>query len=251
MKIAILISGSPRFNTDLDTLITNLQGYDKADWYVSLWDKNPQPDKIGYEDQILVSENWRNVKKDWAVEKISNNLPDQHELIDLEVYPVETIDYPVITGAQVAKINFTNQWKMHLGWKLVNDIKSKHKINYDLVIRARPDIYLHDILDLQQCKNQLNNNPKIVFVPHGFHGYGYSINDLLAISSEQNINIYTELVNHIVEYNNSGITCHPETLLAYHLVKHNLDIRATFKAELRLCMTKIENHLVANFGRWG
>jgi len=253
MKIAILISGSPRFTKELDDFISNLKGFESADWFISLWKENNQPDKLGYPGFVLVSDNWRNIDLNWAKNKIEQNLPPNHKLCKLELHDHSIIQYPTISGPQEHHINFLNIWKMHLGWNLVEKLRQSHNEEYDLVIRIRPDLALTEPVNLLDLKKQLENNPKLVFVAkNGQHGITHHINDLIAISTPDNITTYTDLINHSLEYNNSGIIFHPENMLAYHLIKNGLSIKPIIPAEIRLYFTKrINAEFVSDFGRWG
>lgn len=252
MKIAILISGSPRFTKDLDSFIDNLEGVNSADWFVFLWRENNPPDKLGYPGYILVSEKWRNIDYSWAKNKIESNLPTNHKLCGLELYDSSLIEYPTITGPQDHHINFSSIWKMHLGWNLVNKLKQNYSEKYDLVIRTRPDLSLTDKLDLRVIKQKLIENPRSVFVSkEGQYGHNYHINDCIAISTEENISIYSDLINHSVSYNKSGIMFHPENILAYHLIQNNLNIVPYISVELRKYFTKnIDGEFISDFGRW-
>lgn len=252
MKVAVLISGSPRFSADLDKFISNLTGYDTVDWFVHTWKHNPPPDKLGYEKEILVAPSWRTVDREWAIEKITSNLPANHKLIDLEIYDSDLIEYPIVTGPQVHHSNFLSIWKMHTGWKKVDTMRQLHSTEYDIVIRSRPDLMLFNTLDLRNIKFLLDKNPKSVLVADGGqHGYGYTINDVIAITLPSNMEIYTDLVNHSIRYNNNGIMFHPETLLAYHLHQNGISSIPCLNVGMRTSMTpQPDGTSIVDFGRW-
>lgn len=252
MKIAVLISGSPRFNKDFDTFVNGISNSYQVDWFVHLWKQNPPPDKLGYENYILVADPWRTVNRDWAISRLSSALPGNHKLINLEIYDNSLINYPEITGPQMHHINFQSIWKMHLGWKCVDTLRQTHHEKYDLVIRARPDLYLQRSLELDHIKNIINQAPETVLVPNGAqHGHGYCINDIMAISSPENISIYTDLVSQSIEYNRKGIMFHPETILAYHLIENKLKISPFIDTGIRSNMIKIhDNQFTVEFGQW-
>jgi hypothetical protein len=252
MKIAILISGSPRFCAGLDTFINGLTEFETADWYVDLWRNNPPPDKLGYESHVLVAPSWRYITQEWAVNKIKSNLPNNHQLVALSLYDNELIEYPTITGPQIYHNSFPSIWKMHLGWKRVDFLRQSSGIQYDLVIRARPDISLPTPLNLISVKDLLNQSPNRVFVARdGQHGYGYNTNDVIAISSPDNIAIYTDLINHSIKYNNSGIMFHPETLIAYHMHCNGLISTPALDVVLRPdAVTLPDGTVTVDFGRW-
>jgi hypothetical protein len=252
MKVAILISGSPRFCAGLDTFINGLTGFETADWFVDLWSNNSPPDKLGYENHVLVAPSWRQIDRDWAVNKIKGNLPDNHQLVALSLYDSKLIEYPVITGPQVYHINFPSVWKMHIGWKRVDSLRQSIGIQYDLVIRARPDVSLNSSLNLTTIKNLLDQSPNRVFVAmDGQHGYGYNTNDVVGISSSKNMSIYTDLINHSIKYNNSGIMFHAETLLAYHMHCNRLVSTPVLDVALRPdAVTLPDGTVTVDFGRW-
>lgn len=253
MKIAILISGSPRFYKGLDTFINNLSGFETADWFVDLWKNNPHPDKLGgYDNHVLVAPSWRQVDREWAANKIKSNLPNNHQLAALSLYDSRLIEYPTVAGPQMHHTNFPSIWKMHLGWKRVDSLRQSTGIQYDLVIRARPDISLNSPINLTTLKNLLDQYPNRVLVARdGQHGYGYNTNDLIAISLPDNIAIYTDLINHSIKYNNSGIMFHPETLLAYHMHCNGLVSTPALDVVLRPdAVTLPDGTVTVDFGRW-
>lgn len=243
MKVAVLISGSPRFNSEFNSFINGLCGADQVDWFFQLWKYNPRPDKLGYEDLILVSESWRHVDQQWAEKKIIDNLPSNHKLVKLEIVDSSDIIYPDITGPQVHHTNFQSICKMHLGWNIVDKLRQDHNEQYDLIIRARPDLCLPDPLDLSKVKSIIDQEPNTVVVGNGGqHGYQYCINDLIAISSPESMSIYTDLYNHVKEYNDRQVMFHPENLLACHLLSNGLKILPMVRAEIRMNSV--------NFERW-
>jgi hypothetical protein len=244
MKVAVLISGSPRFNEEFDTFISGLQGCSQVDWFIQLWKDNPRPDKLGYEDLVLVADSWRHVDQQWAETRIVENLPTAHKLVKLTLTDTSSVVYPTITGPQVHHSNFESICKMHLGWNIVDRLRQEHTEEYDLVIRARPDLCLPGPLNLPQIRSIINQHPNTVVVSNGGqHGYQYFVNDLIAITSPKNMSIYTDLVNHVKEYNDRQVVFHPENLLACHLITNGLKIMPLVRAEIR--------QGTINFGRWG
>jgi len=252
MKVAILISGSPRFCAGFDTFVHGLTGFDTADWFVDLWSDNPRPDKLGHENHVLVSPSWRKIDQEWAENKITSNLPNNHQLTALSLYDSNLIEYPTITGPQVHHVNFPSIWKMHLGWNRVGSLWQSTGNQYDLVIRARPDVCLNSPLNLITIKNLLDQSPNHVLVARdGQHGYGYNTNDVVAISLPNNISIYTDLINHSIEYNTKGIMFHPETLLAYHMHCNGLESTPILDVSLRPnAITLPDGTVTVDFGRW-
>ena len=252
MKVAILISGSPRFCAEFDTFINGITGFETADWFVDLWSDNPPPDKLGYDNHVLVASSWRQIHREWAVNKIKSNLPNNHRLAALSLYDSGLIEYPVITGPQVHHTNFPSIWKMHIGWKHADSYRQASGMQYDLVIRARPDIGLVGMLDLTAIKNLLDQAPNSVLIAkNGQHGYHYQTNDVIGISTPNNMAIYTDLINHSLKYNAAGIMFHPETLLAYHMHVNGLVSTPALDVALRSdTITLPDGTVTVDFGRW-
>lgn len=233
MKIAILISGEPRFTNFIDDFINSLQGVDQADWFFYLWRETPH-------NEIFerVPEGWHNIpSREWAINNIKNRLPNNHNVANLKLG--EQYESP---GTDAIYKQF---WGIYQS-NLLRQEYEKNNGNYDLVIRARSDLLINDPINLQYIRSQLDYNSKLVFLPEGPR-YGYNkdtINDQFAISSPDNIKIYTELVNYIshrVQYKN--IILHAETQLVYHLLKNDLEL----KHEIKI---KHLNYQSENFSKW-
>jgi hypothetical protein len=254
MKVAVLISGSPRFSRDLDTFINGLTGATQVDWFCHVWKFNSPPDKLGpeYSNYQLVANGWRTVEYDWAYKKLTNNLTGIHQLKALDVFNNNFIEYPTIIGQQAHPQNFESIVKMHLGWKRASMALETSGEDYDLVIRARPDLFLPEPLNLLELHSIINNRPDNVITSNGGqHGYhGYNSNDIIAISSAQNIHTYADLINHSATYNQQGVIFHPETLLAYHLRTNGLVIAPIVRAEIRATLQEINGVFSPDFGQW-
>jgi len=220
MKIAILISGEPRFTNFIDSLIENLQNVDQTDWFFYLWKETPH----NSERSVNVPEGWHHIpNREWAINNIRHRLPKNQNIASLELG--EQHESP---KTDVIHKQFWSIYKSDL----LRQEYEKNNGNYDLVIRARSDILITDPIDLRDLRSQLDHNSKLIFLPEApRHGYNEDkINDQFAISSPNNIKIYTDLVNHIshrIQCDN--IALHQETQLVYHLLKNNLELKHDIK----------------------
>lgn len=251
MKIAVLLSGSPRFCSEFDSFIDNVVGFEQIDYYCLFWKNNQRPDKLGYPNQVLVPESWRIIDKEWAQSKITSNLPEKHRLVKLETYNDENIELPKIKpGVIDQSINFKNIYKMHLGWHLAFNLLDEE---YDLVIRSRPDIGLSQPLDVRVAKNKILERSNLVLNSvSAYFGHQERTNDLIAISSQKNIKIYSDLVNNVEKYSNTeNVTFHAENLLGYHLRKNSLTWETFAHVIIRTNLnTNLDGTLSPNFGKW-
>jgi hypothetical protein len=255
MRVAVTVSGPPRFCSDFDLFLSNLKNYDQIDWFFYLGIGDKSPDKIGYEKLNLIAPTWRNPKRSWAYEKIRSNLPENSQLIRFETYDPNQIEIPEVKG-NVLDATVSSVWKMHHGWLQADSMRQDHERHtgeYDLVIRGRPDISIDRPIDLTALKKYLDKHPQSIIVPeNGHHGYVYRTCDIMAVSSSQNISIYTDLINHSLTYHyRDRVVFHPETLLSYHLLKNGLEtIKGPFHFGLRTNLKELDGKLTPNFSRW-
>lgn len=229
MKIAILIAGEPRFCGQLDSFIDNLQGYEQADWFFYLWDETQMKYSV-----MQVPEKWAKIpSKEWAVNTIQEKLPSNHRIVDL-----------VLGQQSNAPEGPVSIYKQHWSLNQVDLMRQQYETahgEYDLVIRARLDLPIKSPIDLRNLKEQVTRNPKLIFMPrNGKHGTPHPINDQIAISSSNNIKIYTNLINNI----NTSITVHPETQLSHHLRHSGLILQD------EIDNGPLKDPGVPDFGRW-
>ena len=235
MKVALLISGEPRFCTDFDQFISQLKNYDQIDFFFYLWSNTPEEESD--KRWNVVADFWRSIDVKKARNKIEDILKNKKfNIIEVEVFDRHKITIPTISN-KASETNVRNVWHMHTGWYNVNQLKKNYELKnnskYDVVINGRLDIKLNKELDLNIFHKTLNNNKNCVYTPiKPLYGkLGHSLNDQLAIGSSESIDVYTNLVNK--NYSKS-IIFHPETLLSFHLKKEKiLDIKFNFDISLR------------------
>lgn len=222
MKIAILISGEPRFGVNTDSQFTKFENC-QVDWFFYLWKNNPYGIDLGY-----VSPKWNNYNDDWAINEIRNRLPIGNNLIAFK--SGNQSDYLVPQGIEnCPNKNSDRIWSMYNAIYQADLLRRDYEKNsspYDLVIRSRPDLDLNGKIDLLAIKQKLEEHSNRVFTPNtNQHGFEYKMNDMFAISSPKMMSIYCSAVIRLMEYHQTDNICfHPETLLAYHLHKNNIEI---------------------------
>ena len=252
MRVAILVSGPPRFNKDFNNFINNIYGFETADWFFYLGNNNIPPDKsVNFKldtnyKTIHIADCWRyNKDTEWAKNKILSKLPSNHKLAGLTLYDAEEVIIP--NHPAVSK----PCWRMHHHWKQVDLMRQAEEEKYgkyDLVIRTRPDLGIDRPLDLRLFKDT-----GFVDVPKdNWHGYGFTICDLASIGSSDHMSVYCDLFNRSLEYTNKGVVYHNETLLAYHLQFNNIPYRASGWNYLIWTSRYIRNDGVEtyDFGGW-
>lgn len=241
MKIAIQISGQPRFNMDFNTMLDTLEGHD-VDFYFHLWSM----DSTAHAD--LISPTWPTT--DQAVrDKLEANLTSNCKIAGLKIVP--QVDY-----TPPDKLNLTpwsnpvNIWYTYYGIKQANQMRVDANTDYDLVIKARPDAGLASMLDYDFILDYLKGDPLTVVTPNDrrFGMAGQAINDLIAIGLPDTITTYCSAVDYFKQYNDQGCPYHGESLLAWHLRANKIEFPETsFNCTFREYWYK---HNRIDFGVW-
>lgn len=219
MRVAILFAGQPRFRKSLDDLIKNIIGYSQLDWYFYFWNNSIHR---MYHPIDLVSPKWSNIEsREWAVENIKNKLSwPPHILAGL--------DYSEIVYKDPLQSQYSSLYRADRMRRECEKIHGK----YDLVIKARLDDCISHV-NLTDIKLHLEQEPNIIYTPSKNKHYiqGYGMGDHFAISSSENMKIYTDLILHITTYLEQGFPPHHEGLMAYHLGLNNIKLIETLDYE--------------------
>jgi len=245
MKIAILISGQPRFNREFNDLLDNLNPNDQLDFFFHLW--NSDPSEIHW-----IPPTWPKTYDDIR-DRISSNLPANANIVDLRVLP--QIDYKVTRNYNLTHwSNPVNIWYTYYGIKQVNLMREEYEQlmgPYDLVIKARPDTGIDSPIDFNFIKEYLDANPNTVIMPNDrrYGMAGDAVNDLLGIGLPKTMSTYCSAIDYFDRYNDQGCPYHGETLLAWHLKANDIDVPETnFNCTFREHWYK---HNIPDYGKWG
>ena len=223
MRIAIQLSGEPRFTFAFQSFLENLKGYDHADWFVYLTNNNQQE-----KDDVFLPETWKNFDVNWAIEKIKDNLPANNYLQSFEISNAHEYMWPSATNLHcLMGVNPVDRvYKMHYNNFKVNQLRIAYQeannIEYDYIVRPRPDNDLDKVIDLRNLK--IDDN-EIVMPKNNWFGHeeiNMITNDQFAIGKPASMNVYSEFVNYIKHYNDNGVRFHPESLFAHHFHVRNI-----------------------------
>lgn len=240
MRVAVLISGEPRFSREFDLFLENLTGYDEIDWYFYMWNN------ATYSlEKKLMPESWYGIDRDTAYNKIRVNLPDNHNIAYLKLEDQNVFQYPQVTERLGWGVRQENVWRMWYSWMRVDE---QCPDDYDIVIKSRPDVALMQEVNLKK----LNLQPNQMILPNNFGGVynNKHICDLLAISSRKNIKIYNDIINWVPSYYNAGCPFHPETMLSVHLDNNGIVYpKGTFDVQYRYFGKDGDNYNIQP-GRW-
>jgi hypothetical protein len=202
MRIAIQLSGEPRFTFAFQSFLENLKGYDHADWFVYLTNNNQQE-----KDDVFLPETWKNFDVNWAIEKIKDNLPANNYLQSFEISNAHEHIWPSANNLHcLMGVNPVDRvYKMHYNNFKVNQLRIAYQetnnIEYDYIVKPRPDNDLDKVIDLRNLK--IDDN-EIVMPKNNWFGHteiNMITNDQFAIGKPASMNVYSEFVNHIKHYN--------------------------------------------------
>jgi hypothetical protein len=230
MKIAVQLSGEPRFTAGFQSFLDNLTGYSHADWFLYLVN-NSNPDKRG----VFIPESWKKFELEWAIEKIKNNLPANSYLQSLTISDCHEKSWPTAKNLHclIGDNPVPKLYNMHYNMFKANQLRINYQecndIKYDFVIRVRPDCSLDKMIDVNDFK--INEN-EIIMPDNNWFGFEL-VNDQFAIGKPSDMDTYSNLVSFIKEYNDNGVTFHPETIFAHHLrVNQIKTIRGGFECNI-------------------
>ena len=103
-----------------------------------------------------------------------------------------------------------------------NELKKEYekinKMKYDCVIRCRTDYFFTKEYDLKSLNLEKLN------IKSDCKHTEYAINDHLAISNSEAMDIYSDIFFNIKNYCSEGIEFNPEVLLGYHIMKNKIEL---------------------------
>ena len=241
MKAAILLQGDPRFCAEFDLFLKNLKGFDQVDYFMYMWEDNPSTvDLLGNSGHQVVAPTWQHIDKNWALEKFKNLLPEHHKIVSLELADQNSVETFPITENFAQETRQQNVWKMWYSLYMANQARLQHEkehgVEYDMVIRTRPDVALMNTIEAKVLKEHLNSDPRLVIIPRNKRcGYnGVFICDLFGIATPETMTAYCDLYNQALSHHKAGVKFHPETMLGMHLRYNNYKFEpAEFNIEFR------------------
>jgi len=229
MRIAILLPGQPRFTQDFFSFLSNLTGYNQADWFIYITNNNYLTSLSLTKDRTI-SEAWMNFDPVWAREKIQSWLPTNNIIQSLEISDHEQLGiFPDQTDCNIEHVQkmFYHTYRADM---LRQQFETQNNFVYDLIIRTRPDIGLTSQVNLRDLSIQDN---QIIMPSNHWHGTP-KCNDQFAIGNSHNMKIYSDLYTNLKKHNDAGSSFHPESMLAYHLNSSGIQyIDGNFTTSLR------------------
>ena len=214
MRKAISFSGQSRFIIEgLKTLQDNLVGFNDYDVFIHTWDGPLNKDCYLYETKSILIEPQKNV--------IPSNVKE---------------------SSKEAFIHFSMFYSMKESLKLLTEYEQVNNFKYDAIIRTRFDIALESKLDIEQFNlNEGVYSPDVC-------GNPAVISDWLNFSTADNIRLYAEIYDNIINYFKIGVKITSgEELITHMLKSKNIPIKK-IPSQLYLLRDRNIHHFLS--GMW-
>jgi len=229
MKIALCLSGQPRYlNEGFEQIYKNILSKHSVDVFAhTWWDDGMGSKKMILSDKLSYDRNY--IWKKNTIELIKEYYSPIYFLYEPQIF-FETylnVDYELCTPMNVHSMFYSLQKS--------NELKKKYELKnnfiYDAVIRCRFDLSINKFeidfydLDLNLINCYMLNDE----FP----------NDQFAISSSNNMDIYSNVFDKLKQYKESGWTRFTgERLLKYHLEQNNLKFNNKIQSKINIDIIK-------------
>jgi hypothetical protein len=257
MKTAILISGWPRFHTEFDEQLENLQG-SEFEWIVTLWKNYPQTVDIthnaGLTPSFINTVKTEEDARTWFEARMPKGHVLRHvSFIDWNDFPKDLMqgDYSNMVPGTVPEAIFRQFWM----FQQVNNIRHSYG-PYDLVMRTRGDAIIFNPLQFDKIHNILQNEKQRLVIASNNRQRNWC--DTFAIGTPEAMDIYGSVVDSFNDMYQRGVTMHPENIVCHVLESKGIywmddgilaNIRHSGKY-LTPTFTGTQKYYEPDFGRW-
>ncbi len=214
MRTAVCISGQPRnVEAGLEFIKPHLLKPNKPDVFIHVWwDEDVVGTQIVNAGGHVASRMVRPGTLDYIMEKYNPIMMEFEEQIQFDEKNYNENKYPGITPFFSLSQRYSI-WKSH---ELKRMHEEKRGFKYDAVMKVRFDWAVYNPIYVENFDLSVINAPDRNPHPNG-------LDDTFAVSSSENMDIYSRLYFDIDEYyNEDGIPFCDELLLHHHLQKHGL-----------------------------
>ena len=97
----------------------------------------------------------------------------------------------------------------------------KNNFKYDAVLKCRFDYIFNKKYDVK------NFNLKYLNTKNDCKHTEYAINDHIALSNSDNMNMYSDVIHHLDKYYGMGVEFNPEVLLGFHVYHNQIPVAKT------------------------
>ena len=227
-RIAVCISGHMRtFESTYRSFIDNviLPSNEKCDVFIHTWETmGSMGSKLGSDEKMS------NIKTETQLSKINEIINPKKIIIDsYEIYNTLLSRMNKLAKLTTDDKNYLHNkdliayssmlYGMDRVKKIFEDYENEFNFKYDIVIRLRTDLYFTNKLIIK------NWNLNSINIPNIGKYYAQGMNDQFAVGNSQNMKIYLNLFDKILDYiNNRECLIKPEVFLKHHLTKNSINI---------------------------
>lgn len=231
MRIAVCLSGQTR---DIENTLDNIKScwlnYDQLDFFIHTW-INSEKKPFRVDTPTDFSEN--NI--DFIINKLNPKsiLVEQQKKFD-KVYR-NSINWNCYHPTKNPNPSQNIQSMFYSIYKS-NNLKKQYELEnnfiYDCVIRCRFDYFFTKKYDINNFDlNSLNTKSDCKHTE-------YAINDHIALSNSNIMDIYSDVFFEIDRYYNMGIEFNPEVILGYHILSKNINVIKSLGSDESFVSTK-------------
>lgn len=243
MRSAILLSGNPRFCKDFNLQLNILQDYN-IDWFVTMWTRY-------HTDDTRISPNWNGNTTKELLDWIQPHLPPKHTIQYIELLDHSRAPIPDKTYKEFYA-NSTNLLQQFWILDYCDQQRRNSGLQYDLIIRSRPDIAILNPLNLNYIHNYLLKSPNTLILPRNERrGAPIPFCDQFAIALPDTMTLYTQTYKSFDNLYNKGVPYNPEYLMANACLELKLNWPMTdFDIGLRTHGYHVPGHFHPDFDNW-
>lgn len=207
MKTCLLLSGQIRDAEKwFPSIKKNLIDVYDADVFISTWSNDPIRDNETSVLRLIELYNPVNIE----IENFNEVSNEKLKML---------MDKSFRTPPETKPLNvFSMYYKIMKANELKNKFELENNISYDVVIRCRMDLNF-----IEQCPIFETFND-VIYIPAGWDYYR-GCNDLFAIGNKKTMDYYSSVFNNLEKIIDERHLVHPESILKFHLMKADFEIR--------------------------
>lgn len=220
MRVAFCFCGQPRdVKNTLDNIKETWGSYQKLDFFFHTWiPENRTPYRID-----TPSDFYFDGIESYLIEKLNPVKCEFQRQVMFKSRYQDSVHWP-IKSVHIPNPS-QNIQSFFYSLKKANDLKRMHEIEnnfrYDCVIRCRFD-YL-----FTKKYNLKNFDLEYLNVKSDCKHTEYAINDHVALSNSENMDLYSTVIDNIPKYYKEGIEFNTEVVLGYNAMTHGLKYHKT------------------------
>lgn len=233
MKVAICLSGQPRdIKKTLDNIKNTWLNCDQLDFFIHTW-KGKKNDLYRPDTPTDICENDLN----FILEKIDPKLFLIEEPKKFDKKYRDSIHWGCYHPTKNPNPSQNIQsmfYSIYQANRLKKQYEEDYNFVYDCVIRCRFDYFFEKKYDM------LSFDLSVLNTKSDCQHTDYAINDHLALSNSYNMDVYSNMFNHLDTYYNMGVEFNPEVILGYHIRYNNIKVSKTLGANESFVSTRDE-----------